>query len=201
MAIEFLRGERVTLRPFERRDLEAAQAWISEEGTRRFLGAVLPKNVEQEHAWFDELVRGAEHQMVFAICLAGTDEHVGNCGLHGVDWINRAAEFGIVLGEAAARDKGFGTEAARLVLRYAFEQLNLNRVLLRVYAYNLRAIRCYEKAGYRLEGRLRQARYWEGRYWDVLLMAVLRAEYFAGRAEADDADARTERFGMCQDQR
>lgn len=82
-----------------------------------------------------------------------------------------------MIGEPNAQNKGYGTEVSRLILRYAFEQLNLNRVQLRVYEYNARAKRCYEKAGYREEGRLRQARFWRGRCWTVLLMAALREEY------------------------
>ena len=73
--------------------------------------------------------------------------------------------------------KGYGTEATRLMVAHAFETLNLNRVWLTVYEYNPRGVRAYEKAGFRLEGRLRQDCFREGRYWDALFMAILREDW------------------------
>jgi RimJ/RimL family protein N-acetyltransferase len=194
MTREFLKGERVMLCPFEKEQLAKAQEWINAEEVRCWLANVFPLNGLQEEEWF-ERVSKSDRELVFAVRLVESEEHVGNCGLHAIDWVNRSAEYGVVLGEPSARCKGYGTEVTSLVLRYAFEQLNLNRVFLRVYGYNLRAVRCYEKAGYRLEGRLRQARYWEGRYWDVFVMSVLRSEY---RARQSAGERRA--FGKIQGQ-
>ncbi len=102
---------------------------------------------------------------------------VGNCGLFGIEWNNRAAEFGIFIGDKSVWGKGYGTDAARLVLRHGFETLNLNRIFLRVYEDNPRAMHTYEKAGFVPEGRMRQAVYRNGEYKDVLLMSTLRSEW------------------------
>jgi RimJ/RimL family protein N-acetyltransferase len=103
--------------------------------------------------------------------------HIGNTGLHQIDWKNRMAVFGIVLGEKAYWGQGFGTEAARTILRFAFEELNLHRVELEVFDFNPRAIRSYEKVGFRHEGTRREALFRNGRYQDVHLMSILQEEF------------------------
>ncbi len=95
-----------------------------------------------------------------------------------ISWCRRAS-FGILIGDKAAWGKGYGSEATRLMLRHAFETLNLNRVWLHVYEYNQRGIRAYEKVGFRREGVLRQDTFRDGRYWDTIAMAVLREEWIS----------------------
>ncbi len=104
---------------------------------------------------------------------------IGDIGLMDIDWRTRAAEVGILIGEKSFWNQGYGSEAMRLMLKHAFDTLNLNRVFLRVYDHNPRAIRAYEKVGFVHEGRMRQARYYAGEYFDVLLMSVLRSEWQA----------------------
>jgi len=105
---------------------------------------------------------------------------IGNCGLMLFDWRIRMAEAGIFIGEKRLWNQGYGSGAMTLLLRHAFETLNLNRISLHVYETNLRAIRSYEKVGFIHEGRLRQAEYQDGRYVDVVLMSVLRSDWQAG---------------------
>ena len=90
--------------------------------------------------------------------------------------------FHITIGETDAWGHGYGTEAARLMLWLAFERIGLHRVGLSVFAFNERAIRSYEKAGFRVEGRLREAIARDGRYWDEIQMGVLRDEWLVARA-------------------
>jgi RimJ/RimL family protein N-acetyltransferase len=114
------------------------------------------------------------------IALRESDRLVGATGLHHTDLRNRHAAFGIVIGEKDFWGKGLGSEATRLVVGYAFGTLNLNRVWLEVYEYNPRAARVYEKAGFRVEGRLRQDTFRDSRYWDTLVMGILRDEWHGG---------------------
>jgi RimJ/RimL family protein N-acetyltransferase len=88
-----------------------------------------------------------------------------------------SAEIGIVIGEKDFWNKGFGTEAMRLMVDYGFSTLNLNRIHLHVYETNPRGIHCYEKVGFQQEGRLRQAHYLEGRYIDILAMSILNNDW------------------------
>src|SRR5262249_50692365 len=102
---------------------------------------------------------------------------IGAAGLHDIDLRNRHAWFGITIGDKSAWGKGHGTEATRLILELAFGTLNLNRVFLHVYEYNERARHVYEQIGFRVEGRLRQDVFHAGRYWDTIVMGILREEW------------------------
>jgi len=92
--------------------------------------------------------------------------------------------FGIHIGEEECRGKGYGTEATQLMLSYAFETLNLNRVELGVYDFNKQAIHVYEKAGFIREGIKRQDKFVNGRYADALIYGILASEYFSGKMDS-----------------
>lgn len=102
---------------------------------------------------------------------------IGNAALTNIDFRDRTCDFEIVIGEADARGKGYGTEATRLVLDHAFTVLGMRNVMLKVYAFNLAGIRAYEKAGFRQFGRRRQAAEMNGASWDVIYMECLRDEF------------------------
>jgi RimJ/RimL family protein N-acetyltransferase len=108
--------------------------------------------------------------------LKETDALIGTVGLH-PEYRCRSTRFGIVLGDKSTWDKGHGTTVTRLMVDYAFATLNMNRVWLHVYEYNPRGVHVYEKVGFRVEGRLRQETYRNGRYWDVIVMGLLREEW------------------------
>ena len=126
---------------------------------------------------FIEKMNASTHEVLFGIVVRETDRLIGSTGLSQIDLRNQNAGFGIIIGEKSAWGKGYGTEATRLVVRHAFEELHLNRVQLHVYAYNLRGIRVYEKVGFRREGVLRQAHVYDNRFWDTVVMAMLCEEW------------------------
>lgn len=168
-------GTKVRLRAIEREDLPTFVRWFNDHEVTHYLQMTGPLSLAQEERWFESQLED-EKSMVLAIeTLDGV--HIGNLGLHRIDSRNRHAQLGIVIGEKEYWDKGCGTDAVRTALRYAFDELNLNRVYLRVYEYNKRAIRCYEKCGFRHEGTLRQDLFHDGRYHDTLIMGVLREEF------------------------
>ncbi len=175
-------GERIRLRASERSDLQQFAAWLNDPEIRQGLAHYRPFSMVEEERWFENMLdRPAdEHPMVIEV-LEGEDWlAIGNCGLMLFDWRIRMAEAGIFIGEKRLWNQGYGSEAMTLLLRHAFETLNLNRISLHVYETNLRAIRSYEKVGFIHEGRLRQAEYQDGRYVDVVLMSVLRSDWQAG---------------------
>ncbi|HHH41973.1 MAG TPA: N-acetyltransferase [Chloroflexi bacterium] len=173
-------GRLVQLGPLKREYLPQYLAWVNDPEVGRYLfpGQMRFLTSEDEEEWFDR-VRKAQDQIVFAILTVEGGHLLGNCGLRNIDWKNRCASFGIFIGNKRFWGKGYGTEATRLLLRYAFEELNLHRVELEVYDFNTRAIRAYEKAGFRREGTRRQALYREGSWHDIHLMAILKEEWEA----------------------
>ena len=102
---------------------------------------------------------------------------IGNTSFMGIDWMNRFAEVGIFIGEKSCWNQGFGRETMQLMLQVGFNALNLNEIWLRVHENNLRGIHAYEHAGFQIEGKMRQARYQDGHYYDMVLMSVLRSEW------------------------
>lgn len=98
------------------------------------------------------------------------DQLIGFIVIHSIEWNNRAGLLSIGIGDPSFRNKGFGTNALQLMLRYAFCELNLNRVGLDVIEYNKRAIRAYERVGFQQEGRMREAVNRDGKSYDRVIM-------------------------------
>jgi diamine N-acetyltransferase len=171
-------GEKVRLRPIERDDLPRFVEWFSDPEVRRHLGVWLPFSLAQEERWFERHLEQLERKELVLLAIEA-DEGVliGSIGLHQIDWKNRHAELGIAIGEKAYWNRAYGTDAIRTLLKLAFREMNMHRVQLRVDADNARAIHCYEKAGFKKEGGLRDAVFREGRYVDQHVMSILQREF------------------------
>jgi RimJ/RimL family protein N-acetyltransferase len=115
----------------------------------------------------------------FTIRTRMDDRLVGDIDLSGINWTSGDSWVGIGIGQREDWGKGYGTEAMQLILRYAFQELNLRRVSLTVFEYNPRGIRSYLKAGFREEGRQRHFLHRAGRRWDMVFMGILRSEWEA----------------------
>lgn len=170
-------GDAVALGPHRRDLLATYQAWINDFTALRTLGAVapLPMTLEQETVWYDSLMAGQEAG--FTIYETGTWQPIGTTALHGIDYRNRTAALGILIGESAYRGKGLGTETVRLMLDYAYTALGLHSVMLTVAEYNHAGRRAYEKAGFREIGRRRECRWLAGKLWDEIYMDCLATEF------------------------
>ncbi len=177
-------GDQVRLRPIEEEDLPFYVKWFQDPEVRRGLSLILPPSLAEEKQWFEGVLKRDMYERPLAIEIQPDPKKaewifVGNGGLFGIDWISRSAEFGIHIGEKKFWDQGFGTRALELFIKHGFENLNLNRIWLRVFETNLRAIKAYEKSGLCQEGRYRQGQFLEGNYVDVMIMSVLRSEWSA----------------------
>jgi RimJ/RimL family protein N-acetyltransferase len=132
---------------------------------------------EIDARWYDTYLAGRDRSVRLAIVDAEHDRIIGCVYLTDVHRLNRSAEFSVLIGEPHCWSRGHGTKATRTMLAHAFDDLNLHRVYLTVLAENTRAVRLYERVGFTEEGRLREAVFKEGRYHDVLAMAILELEY------------------------
>lgn len=169
-------GTRVRLRPLERRHLSSCVEWLNDPEITEHLSFSEPISMEGEQRWYEDLLRDKSTKVYAVETLQG--EHIGNLGLHDIDLHSRKTEFGIFIGKKDLWGKGYGTEAVLLALKLAFEGLNLNKVFLRVFTGNKRAQKCYEKAGFKKEGVLRQDMFKNGKYLDSVIYSVLAEEYF-----------------------
>jgi len=177
----FLIGERVYLRGLEEEDLHGPYfQWFNDQESDLYTNhALFPNSMARMRAFFERITQGT-NDLVLAIILKDGDRHIGNVALHDINWQHRRAELRIIVGEPDARGKGLGTEAMRLLLRHAFEKLNLHRITLGVRADNVQAIRAYEKCGFVIEGRFRQKYCLAGVWYDAVRMALLAPD-FLGR--------------------
>lgn len=171
-------GERIYLRPLEREDAPVMLPWVNDPDVLATLFMYTPKNLQAELDFIEHLYK-SDTDIVLGIVLKESDRLIGSTGLHRIDWKNRHCAFGILIGDKAQWGKGYGTEATRLMTDYAFGVLGMHRVWLHVYEYNQRGIRAYEKAGFVREGVLREDRYHNGRFFNTLVMGMLRSEWEA----------------------
>lgn len=168
-------GERLYLRPWSPDDAPQVTSWMNDPQVWSNLAQHRPKTQASIEKFLEQKTQ-SETDVLFFIAHRETDALLGCCGLHHLDLRNRSATLGMYLGDPTGRGKGYGTEALRLVVRYAFDTLNLHRIELDVYEDNPQAIRCYEKAGFVREGLKRQHTFRNGRWTNTVIMAVLRDE-------------------------
>lgn len=178
----YLFGERIRLRAAEKEDLTAFLRWVNDADVTENLFLIDPMSRFEEENWYESMMKRptSEHALVIEVKDQGPTRDyrpIGTCSFHKLDWRNRSAEIGIMIGEKTFWDQGYGTETMRLLLRHGFNNLNLHRIWLQVYAKNKRGIRAYEKAGFIHEGKHRQGHYQHGQYHDVYLMSVLKEEW------------------------
>lgn len=168
-------GSKVWLRMMTKEDTDDIVRWRNQDFVReRFI--YRETLTEQEHlTWIENGVMTGRI-VQFIICLSGSGKPVGSVYFRDIDRQHRKAEYGIFIGEESELGKGIGTEAARLALDYAFRELRLHRVMLRVLSDNVRARRSYERVGFTEEGCLRDDVFLDGKFCDVVLMAVIHAD-------------------------
>jgi RimJ/RimL family protein N-acetyltransferase len=178
-------GTQVRLRAIERDDIPRFVKWFNDPEVRQHLLLYSPMSLAQEEKWFEQHAQRELATQVLAIEVLAEDEpvvHIGNIAFDSVNWKDRNAELGIVIGEKEYWGQGYGPDAIKTLLAFGFDELNLHRVMLRVDADNARGIRCYEKCGFQREGTMRDVVFAEGKYKDQHIMSVLRSEFYANRS-------------------
>jgi RimJ/RimL family protein N-acetyltransferase len=172
-------GERVALGPLHRGLLPLIERWDNDFRTVDLGGDdSQPRTVESIAAAWEPLLRGEREDWIgFAIYALPELRPIGMMNIRDFTNPHGTAEFGITIGNPGERGQGYGTEATRLLLDYAFTVLGVHNVWLDTPAYNVAAIRAYEKAGFREIGRRRGARVMAGRRYDVVLMECVIDEF------------------------
>ena len=178
LPVSNLRGERVSLGPLRRDWLPHYQEWLNDFDMLKLVDRRFrPHSAEWITQWYERHASGSQDTLIFTIITADALSPIGNIALQDVDYRNRTAELGIYIGARESRGQGYGTEAVRLMLSFAFRILGLHNVMLRVYEYNEPALRVYMKVGFREFGRRHQSQFMDGRFWDVILMECIAREF------------------------
>ncbi len=184
---KFLVGERVYLRPVEHDDLVHIRKWANDPGIRRLTGEVTPMTPAGAERFYEK-VQNDEDRVWFIISLreigapdgAPSGAPIGEAGLLRMFPAWRTTDLSIIIGEKDAWGKGYGTEAIRLLLDYAFGYLNFHRVSIGVVGFNERALRFYEKIGFKREGIQRDGYFYDHAYHDFVMMSLLEDEFKHG---------------------
>lgn len=175
--IIFLEGKRVYLRPIEKEDISLLLQWLNHPETRRYLSQLFPLTEFAELEWVQNLHKKQNENVVLGIVRVRDSKLIGVVGLHHIDWKDRRAVTGAVIGDQRFRGKGYGTEAKMLLLHYAFFTLNLRKISSTVLSFNTRSQAYNKKCGYKVEGVLHQHIYKDGVYYDEVRMAVFKEDW------------------------
>ncbi|GGJ88929.1 N-acetyltransferase [Lentibacillus kapialis] len=177
--MKLLTGHKIKLTRFKETDLSILEQWYQDETFMRLMDAspVFPKSVEELKEWY--LKKLKNNEFLFAVRILESDDLIGFVELDSIDWANRNAWLALGIGDKTNWNKGYGQESLRLVLGFAFRELNLLRVQLTVFERNNRAIAAYEKCGFKHEGGHREYLNRDGESEDMLIFGILRREWQA----------------------
>jgi RimJ/RimL family protein N-acetyltransferase len=185
---DLIEGGRVSLRHHRADDLEAVRRWYHDPEMARLTRYTLrPMSDDEIDRFFHGRLMSPE-SVAYAIEIRETGRLIGLTTFSNLDPDNGSVLFHISIGEPDAWGNGYGTEAAELMLWLAFDRIGLHRVALSVFGFNERAIRSYEKAGFEIEGREREAITRDGRRWDEITMGILQRDW---RARQTSGETRT----------
>lgn len=170
--IQKISGEKINLRTLEKKDLEKSLMWLKDPSVNMYLSRNFRGQTEEQELKWLEFIQNSNNDVAFAIEKKDSGLYIGNCSLDKIDWERKSCEMGIVIGDKNNWNKGYGSDAVKTVTEFAFRELNLKSVQLNVYRYNRRAIRVYRKCGFKLKSIERKNHFYNGKYWDTLLMEL-----------------------------
>ncbi len=177
MAKNIFEGDFVRLREYHKEDIPIAWKYVNDWEVKKYLipGTPFPWKFEEEEKWYEELSAKREDNYSFAIERKSDNQYIGGCGINDLDWKNSVATVGIFLGKNFL-SQGYGTDAMNVLVDFIFSEMNIHKVMLYVYAFNERAVKSYQKVGFKIEGTLRSQIFREGKYHDEIVMGILKEE-------------------------
>lgn len=165
-----LEGKKIYLSSMSESDIENVVKWRNHVRDKFINRELL--TVRSQNEWLNKVVR--QGKAVQYVIFTKEGRGIGSVFLKDIDKRNKKAEFGIFIGEEEAQGKGYGSEAAGLMIKYGFQELGLHKIILRVFAFNKNAIKSYENAGFVQEGYLKDEVYVENTFYDIVLMGIIK---------------------------
>lgn len=152
-------GKNIRLGPLKKEYIPNFVKWFNDPSMTQYLGMIRPMTLENEEQWYENTIKN-QNAVNFAILLIneGKEHLIGNCAVY-IDSRNKLGNLGIIIGEEEYWGKGYGTEAMQLLVNYSFQNLNMHKVELTVYDFNIRAFKSYTKLGFKKEGNHRKSHY------------------------------------------
>jgi RimJ/RimL family protein N-acetyltransferase len=181
LSTPLFQGQLIRLTAMRNDDLSIMTRWYeSSEFARLFdYRPAFPRNERRLQGWVNDSDRDRDSNYTFGIRTLYSDDLIGVVELDGIVWSHRVGWLGIAIGDPTHRRRGYGREAIEMTLRFAFTELNLHRVQLTVFSYNMPAIRLYQSLGFTHEGTQREALHRDGAHYDMLMFGLLAREWGA----------------------
>lgn len=171
-----LKTHKIVLKSIQSEDLPLLFEWINEREQIINNSSYKPVSAVEHQEWF-HAIQQRKDMFIFGIYSLESKKLIGSCQLHSIQTVHRNAELQIRIGDVQERGRSYGTDALKLLLDFAFKDLNLHRVYLHVFSSNDTALHVYKKLGFTHEGTLRQSAFINGNYVDVFVMGLLQSEF------------------------
>jgi RimJ/RimL family protein N-acetyltransferase len=179
MSNVFLTGNTTTLRPLSVDDVPLLTKWINNEETRRYLNRRFPLADLDEKAWVEKscVLSRAPSDIVMIIESKEDKCPIGTMGLHSINWVDRNAVTGTILGEKKFHGKGYASDAKMTLLKYAFETLGMHKIISYAFAKNTKSIEYSKRCGYAIEATLKEELFHEGAWEDMTVLACFYEDW------------------------
>lgn len=166
-------GEKVCLRAYREEDIPKATAFVNDEELKKLLvtNIPFPMTLWEEEEWIKSQKSNQDGSYNFAIEDIETKKYIGGCGIQEVNWLSRVATVGIMIGDKEYWGKGYGTDAMKVLMNFIFNKMNIRKIRLSTFSFNMRARKSYEKCGFEVEGILKDEIFKDGKYYDEIIMS------------------------------
>ena len=171
-----LEGKYVKLRQIEESDLPKLCDWRNSPCIRVYTREYRPLNMLNQKRWFESLLTD-QSNIMFVVEKKDNNEIIGCCGLTYINWKEGHGEVSIYIGEENWQKKGYATDALQVLLKYGFGELRLHRIYAIIFEYNESSIKFFEKNEFKFEGRQRESRFWDSKFYDELIYGILDREF------------------------
>ena len=173
----FIEGDTLALRDFDESYLTQFKEWMNDKDYRKYSRQEVPIMMASQHQWYSS-IQGSNQSINFSVWYKPENKLIAFAGIFNINWIDRNAEIGYGIGDKNYWGKGLGSEMVSLIVKYAFEELNLHRIYATIIDGNVSSRRCLEKTGFTLEGTRKDDTFLDGKYVDKFYYALLAPEYF-----------------------
>lgn len=175
-----IKGNICGLRAIRRSDLDTLLAWRNRPQMRQYFREHRELSPEQQNDWFENIVKKDPNSRMFAIFRLEDDELLGACGLCYIDQVNQNADFSIYIGKDELYiDDIYAMDAAKLLLDYGFNELNLHRIWAEIYSIDTQKIDFFKKLNFIPEGTHRETHWTDGKWVNSLFYGILRSDHLA----------------------
>ncbi len=172
----FIEGEKLNLRPLCELDADRLVLWINDPQVRKYLTVYLPMTIEKEREWIKS-ISGSDKNIVFAVINKKDNEHIGNMGLHNINWRNGTATFGFMIGNKKYWGNKHGTEMLELMLEYAFNELDLRKIKSSVLELNTFSKDIHKKCGFKEVGVFKREYFVDNKHLDEILFEIFKKDW------------------------